>query len=187
MQDDARIFDEPALLIKKAKEGDAEAFGVLYTKYVTPIYRFVYLRVRSREDAEDLTQAVFMKAWNAMPRFEERGNPFSSLLYTIARNSVIDYWKKKKEVSLEDDAEMMQNIRDQDADPFADTLRREDTQNVLAALRRLSDDQQEIIALKFIQDLSNKEIAEITGKTEEAIRALQHRALKALREHFKTN
>jgi RNA polymerase sigma-70 factor (ECF subfamily) len=152
---------------------------------VTPIFRFVYFRVGKWDDAEDLTQMTFLKAWNAMPRFEERGNPFSSLLYAIARNVIVDYWRKKREISLEEHEETIHQIEDEKQNPSLDAETKEAKQNILKAVDELSEGQQEIIMLKFIEGLSNKEIANITGKSGEAIRALQYRGLRVLRTYFK--
>ena len=173
------------LLVERAKRGDTKAFDAIYARYLTPIYRFVYLRVRGVPDAEDLTQLVFIKAWQAVGTFEERGLPFSSLLYKIAKNAIIDFWKRKKEARLDDQEELLGQLRDERQDVERDLEQKEAGERIIKVVEELSEDQQEIIALKFIQDLSNREIAEITGKSEEAIRALQYRALKELRKRSK--
>ena len=173
-----------AEFVRGAKRGDPQAFDTLYKHYLSPIYRFVYFRVKSEGDAEDLTQHIFIKAWNALQNFEERGKPFSAWLYAIARNAVIDHWKKKKELRLEESEEANLKIMD-DPDPQEIAAHKEDGARLRDAIRILTEDQQEIIVLKFIEDRTNSEIAEITDKSEDAIRQLQFRALKALRAHFK--
>ncbi len=174
------------LLIRKAKAHDRAAFQELYQAHVTPIFRFIYFRVKNQADAEDLTQTVFLRSWKVMSRFSEDGpdaseNPFSSFLYAVAQNAIIDYWKKKKDVSLEDHAESLNEIKDERLDAGKRVALRERSELIRETLQELSEDQREIITLKFLNDLSNKEISKITGKTEEAIRALQYRAIKVLR------
>lgn len=171
-------------LIHKAKEGDPDAFGLLYEEYLTPIYRFIMLRVRNKADAEELSQTTFLKAWNGIHSFEDQGKPFLSWLYTVARNTVIDYWKKKKDVHIESDEPYFESLPDHVADPHAQAFSHEQGALLKEALRTLTPDQQEIIVLKFIEERTNKEISDITGKTEDAIRQLQFRALKSLRESF---
>ena len=178
-----------SFLVTRAKSGDADAFSHLYERYLTPIFRFIYFRVKRREDVEDLTQTVFMKAWNALPDFQERGSPFSSWLYAIARNAVIDHWRKKEDIIFDNQADTLRHIEDKDkaANPFSVVEKEEKKRAVRQAIGTLTDDQQEIVILKFIEDLSNKEIAEVTAKTEEAVRQLQCRALKELRQYFKSS
>ena len=119
-----------------------------------------------------------------MPRFEEQNNPFSSWLYAIARNTTIDYWKKKKDILL-DDADAFNKIKSKESDPIHLVEKKEKAQIIHQAIGILSPSQQEVIILKFIEDLSNQEIAQLTEKTEEAVRQLQCRALKILRQHLK--
>jgi len=165
-------------LVKQAKNGDEKAFAHLYEYYIAPIFRFIYFRVKNHTEAEDLTQVVFLKAWNSMEDYKPRGS-FSSWLYAIARNSVIDYWRKNKELNI--DASMINNL-EEDKRPIYDIIEEEeDFKSIKEAIRRLSGDQQEVITLRFIEGLSNKEIAEIVDKTEEAVRQLQSRAIKSLR------
>ncbi len=177
--------DEVSLLIDRAKGGSADAFGSLYERYSAPIFRFVYFRVKNSRDAEDLTQIIFLKAWRSLPNFEQRNVPFSSWLYAIARNATIDYWKKKKEVLLDDSQEFFQQIEDERADLAHQSERQDTARTIRRAISSLGDEQREIVTLKFIEELSNREIASLTGKTEDAVRHLQWRAIRTLRNHFK--
>jgi len=169
-------------LVKAAKQGDKRAFGYLYNNYIAPIFRFVYFRIKNYEEAEDLTQNIFLKAWNALPEYKQKKNPFSSWLYTIARNAVIDYWRKKKEWNISDLAK--ETIKDEEK-PIDDLLDDdEDFGLVKEAIGLLTEDQQEVIILRFIEGLSSKEISKIIGKSEEAVRQLQSRGIKTLREYL---
>lgn len=177
--------EELQALVKLAKDGNSTAFSTLYEHYVTPIFRFVYFRVRSRQDAEDLTQHIFLKAWSALPEFKHQGKSFSAWLYRIARNTTIDYWRKKKETSLDPGAAAFLNQQDESPLPDTAAENKENAELLRKTLQVLNEDQQTVLTLKFIEDLSNKEIAQITGKTEGAIRQIQSRALRVLRQHLK--
>src|SRR3989344_1375331 len=177
--------EELKQLVQQAKDGDSTAFSALYEQYITPIFRFVFFRVRTKEDAEDLTQHVFLKAWSALPEFGHEGKSFAAWLYRIARNTTIDYWRKKKPLSLDPSSSAFQNKQDKGLSPLETANQKEEAEHIRKALHILNEDQQTILTLKFIEDLSNKEIAHVTGKTEGAIRQIQSRALKALRQHLK--
>lgn len=174
-------FNKKAIIdsVIKAKEGDNDAFNFIYSQLFAPLFRYIYFRVNNKQEAEDLIQAVFIKIWLALPDFEPKEkNQFFSWCFAIARNSVIDFWKKKKEILLEDagiepvaEENFLNSIDDKKAG-----------EAVKKAILFLSDEQQEIIIMKFINDLSNKEIAEMLGKSEVAVRQAQSRALKELRK-----
>lgn len=149
-----------------------------YEKYIAPIFRFIYFRVKNRQEAEDLTQVVFLKAWKNVKKYRKQNNPFSSWLYTIARNTIIDYWKKKKEVDLDD---KVFNFLPDNSNLLQEIENENDFQQIIESIDMLTAEQQEIIILKFIEDLSNEEISEILCKSEEAVRQLQVRALKSLK------
>jgi RNA polymerase sigma-70 factor, ECF subfamily len=169
-------------LVKSAKKGEKDSFSELYEYYITPIFRFVYFRVRSRVDAEDLTQTVFLKAWDHLSDYRQGKNPFSSWLYAIARNTVIDFWKKKKDWDI---SELGKNTIKSKEEPVDDLIEREDDlRRLKEIIELLTDEQQEAVILKFIDGLSNKEISKIMGKKEDAIRQLQSRAIRILKEYI---
>jgi len=149
-----------------------------YEKYIAPIFRFIYFRVKNHQEAEDLTQTVFLKAWKSIGKYKKQNNPFSSWLYAIARNTIIDYWKKKKELNLD---EGVSDILDSGSNVLQEIENESDFQQIMESIDILTEEQQEIIILKFIEDLSNKEISEILGKNEDAVRQIQSRALKSLK------
>jgi RNA polymerase sigma-70 factor, ECF subfamily len=170
---------EEADLVRRARDGDAEAFGVLYEHYLEPIYRYVYFRVASRPDAEDLTEQVFIKAWEALPRYQERGHRLSSWLYRIAHNVVIDHRRRHfahEEVELTEETAGHGDL----PTPQEQVIQAETMAEVVRAMTTLSDEQQEIIILRFIEGLSYADVAQIMEKNEGACRALQYRALAAL-------
>ncbi len=171
---------EEQTLIDKAQEGDRDAFGELYDRYVSKIYRFVFLRVGTRGEAEDITSQVFMHAWENITRYEHKGFPLSSWLYRMASNAVIDHYRTAKHAvdidsipedlfaDVSDDGERIDSVRE------SELLRR--------AIARLEADQQSVILMKFVNDATNKEISQALGKTEGAVRVIQHRAIKQLKQ-----
>lgn len=176
-------FDEAAIerLVAQAQQGDAEAFGALFDEYHGPVYRFIVNRVGDPVDAEDLTQTVFVKVLEALPRYESRGVPFGGWLFRLARNTVIDHVRTRREhATLDTVAERT----DEEPGPHEIVVIRADIDKVGEALAKLTDEQRDVIALRFIAGLSSREAAEAMGKQEGTIRGIQFRALAALRRHL---
>jgi RNA polymerase sigma-70 factor (ECF subfamily) len=173
------MIDGEEKLIKNAIKGEASAFGLLYDKYQPQIYRFVYLKVSHREEAEDLTHQIFLKAWQNMSDFNFRGFPFSSWLYRSARNQVIDYYRtKKSNIPLEDIVE----IRIEDSrcsDNFEANL---EIEKIKKTISRLNPGQQDVVILRFVEDFSVRETAEALNKSEIAVKLLQYRAIRNLKK-----
>ena len=185
MKDDLSPDENIHELVAQAQRGQPEAFEKVYRHFLAPLYRYVYFRVGNKTEAEDLTQTAFLKAWSNLGNYSHQPTGFSSWLYTIARNTVIDHWKKRKDVVIENDSPLFE--QEAGGNPASDAMRGETKRQVTEAISRLSRDQQEIIILKFIEDRSNREISAVTGKSEEAIRQLQFRAIRALRRHIREN
>jgi RNA polymerase sigma-70 factor, ECF subfamily len=165
-------------LVAEAKAGDAEAFGAIFDAYAGPVHRFIASRVNRPSDAEDLTQLVFVKALEALPRYEARGIPFGGWLFRLARNAIIDQIRTRKDhLPL-----LAATTREtEDAGPEARAALRDDLERVAAALMELTDDQREVIELRFFAGLSVLEAANAMGRQEGTIRGLQFRAIAALR------
>jgi RNA polymerase sigma factor (sigma-70 family) len=171
--------DEDAVLVVRAGKGDTAAFGALYDRYVEAVYRYVYYRVRSDADAEDLVSDVFMRALRAIPRYEPR-QAFLAWLYRIARNAVIDRARRSRiQISFED--ALAHPGVDQIVEPDAGLLALSDKETVRAAIARLTPLQQEVIVLRFVEGYSTSEIANLVGKREGTVRGIQFRALEMLR------
>jgi RNA polymerase sigma-70 factor (ECF subfamily) len=166
-------------LVKSAQAGEAKSFGKLYDTYIKPIYRFIFLRVGRKADAEDIAHHVFLNAWQSIQTYQFKGFPFSSWLYRIAHNAIIDFYRTAKpEVSIDTVAENVLH----DTGSVDETVDRAiAVGEVQAALTRLGADEQAVITMRFIDDLSNREIALAIQKTEGAVRVIQHRALKKLK------
>lgn len=168
-------------LVQKAKSGEADAFAMLYDAYVDRIYRYIYFRVSDDVVTEDLTSQVFLKAWESLDRYTAGSSPYLAWLYTIARNLVIDYYRTKKAtVNLDE----VSQSHASDPGPDDDVQHRLDVQAVRDAMQTLTDEQQQVLTLRFIAGMSTEDIAKLMDKREGAIRALQMRALQALTKYM---
>lgn len=168
------------ILIRKIKKGDKEAFGEIYELFAERIFRYIYFKVGKREEAEDLTQQVFVRVWESLDDFKFRKNPFSSWVYRIAHNLVVDFYRKQKDVlSLNDDIKI--EIADS-LDLDERLYYKEEVKKILSLINRLPQEQKDILILRFVDDLSYGEIARIMKKSPLTLRVLQHRALKKLKE-----
>ena len=169
-------------LVERAKNGDVDAFGVLYKLHLDEIYRYIFFRVSNDRDAEDLTEQVFLNVWEALPEFEYQGKPFTSWVYRIAHNIVIDYYRSnnKKPVPIEE-LHSDKLITDHPT-TLQKVIENEEYQMLANAISKLTDEQQQVIILRFIEGFSHREVAEVLDKNEGACRMIQFRALKALKE-----
>src|SRR6476660_8910001 len=176
-------MDEETLdqLVAEAQRGDTAAFGRIFDAYAGPIYRFIASRVSRPSDAEDLTQLVFVKALEALPRYQARGIPFGGWLFRLARNTVIDHVRTHREHVDLDAAAIHAGT---DAGPDEVSVARQELDEVAAALAALTEEQRDAIALRFFAGLSAREAAEVMGKQEGTVRGLQFRAIAALRRQL---
>ena len=168
-------------LVAEAQGGDPEAFGRIFDAFHGQGYRFVASRVGSPSDAEDLTQIVFVKALEALPRYEARGVPFGGWLFRLARNAVIDHIRTRRD---QVDLDAMTDQAAEDGTPETEAILRSDLDAMAEALRSLTPDQREVIALRFFAGLSALETAALMGRQEGTIRGLQFRAIGSLRQRL---
>lgn len=167
-------------LVRRAVRGDAEAFGDLYMLNLDKIYRYVFYKVGNEREAEDLTEQVFLSAWEAIGRYRHKGYPFSSWLYRIAHNVVIDYYRTgKEEESLE---AVSFTLADENPRPEELLTQKAEMSRLSEAIAQLPEKKQELIILRFVEGLSHTQVAQILGKSEGACRVIQHRALITLSE-----
>jgi RNA polymerase sigma-70 factor, ECF subfamily len=165
--------------IKKAIQGDMQAYGRLYSLYVDRIFRYIFFQVGDRMTAEDITEEVFLKSWRSIASCKGKEQTFSAWLYRIAHNHLIDTFRKNRRsvpletVELPDEASHESDLED-----------KLDLQQVLEEVRKLPEPQKQVILLKYLDDRDNEEIGRIMGKRQGAVRALQMRALINLREKF---
>ena len=166
-------------LVERAVEGDAEAFGRLYEQYLDPLYRYIYFRVGSAATAEDLTEEVFVRAWEALPDYTlpEEGS-ISAWLYRIAHNLVVDEYRQW---SRHEEVEPLLQVEPGPPSVEEQAGLRRATERLAQAVARLDPLEQNVIILRFVEGLSHREVGEIVDKSEGACRVIQHRALAALR------
>jgi len=177
----AEISDDEAL--ERAIQGDPDSFSILYERYVQRIYNYIYYRTGNPYDAEDLTERVFLRALGHIQAYKNRGVPFSAWLYRIAHNLVANWHRdnsRRKEVPLED----QKNLHLRMDHPEVALVNSQDQATLLQAIRSLTEERQQLIILKFVEHLSNAEVATIMGRSEGAIKSLYHRTLKSLREEM---
>lgn len=173
---DEAVDDGDALLAEAAKT-DPHAFGELYERYYARVYRYVYHRVGNQADAEDISAVVFMKALEALPTFRSRQNGFAPWVFRIARNAVVDYYRRRRKQSPLDDIEHHSS----DSDPIGHVLTNERRAELHLLVQHLSSDQRDVVLMRYAADLSFAEIASAMGKNEPAIRMLLHRGLRKLK------
>jgi RNA polymerase sigma-70 factor (ECF subfamily) len=170
-------------LILLAKEGDQGAFEKVYTMYYTPLFRYIILRIKDKEEAEDMTQTVFMKIWNSIPHWDAGHTSPLAFFFTVARNTMIDHFRKNSHKEIVSD-EIVKDLRDKESYSDKDAETRELRDVLMALIDKLTLEQKEIITLFYTNDLSYREIAAITGKREDAIRQIHSRAIKKLRDLY---
>ncbi len=166
-----------AELAQRASTHDQAAFAELYNAYVDKIYKYIYYKVGNAQDAEDLCEQVFLKAWEAIGRYTWCGYPFSSWLYKLAHNIVVDHYRTRRETLPLSEVSAASSALVAPDNALRQML---DAAELREALSHLTDEQRQVIALKFIEGYENVEIAQMMNKKEGAIRALQYRALRSL-------
>ena len=179
-KDYAQLDDKE--LVALAKD-DKEAFGALYERYLPKIYSYVYYRTGNTHDAEDLTAKVFFRAMSHIGKYVDKGLPFQAWLYRIAHNLVANWHRdqgRRKIIALDDYVAL--SLRSEAPERLSEEL--EEKEQLMRAVRRLPEDRQQLLLLKFIEQMSNAEIGQIMGRTEGAIKSLYHRTLLALREEL---
>jgi RNA polymerase sigma-70 factor (ECF subfamily) len=168
-------------LIKLASAGDSEAFSILYARYVERIYNYVYYRTSNTNDAEDLTSRVFHRAYKHICNYKDKGYPFSAWLYRIAHNLVANWYrdnKRNREIPLDEGLPLISTKNH----PERSVIHMQEKESLMAAVKKLPLERQELLILKFVEPLTNAEIAMIMGRSEGAIKSLYHRTLNSLRE-----
>ena len=175
-------YNEEDILLR-ASQGDRDAFGQLYERYVERIFNYVYYRTGNVHDAEDLTARVFQRAMNHIKNYTDRGVPFSAWLYRIAHNLVANWHRdrsRKQEIPL-DDLPILQTKGDH---PEKNLVRSQEQDALLRMIRKLPGERQNLLILKFVENMSNAEIGAIMGRSEGAVKSLYHRTLLALRDQL---
>ena len=166
-----------ARLLDRAKRGEAQAVAELYETYVDRIYRYIAYRVNNDEDAEDLTAEVFVKMVEKLPVYEDRGAPFEAGLYRIASARIIDMRRRNDRRPQQ---ELDESLYSGEAQPEQEMVEEAEREELRAALAQLSQDDQTILILRFVERKSHQEVADVLNKTMTAVKSAQHRALTRL-------
>lgn len=174
------IPTQESVLIKSAAKGDKQAFGVLYQNYLEQIYRYIYYRIANSFEAEDLTEIVFINAWQALPKLAEKDENISNFrawLYRIAHNTVVDHHRARKpSISLDEAV----SLADTASGPESAASANWDSQRLADAIKKLDPKLQQVLVCRFINQISHAETARIMGLNPGNVRVLQHRALKQM-------
>jgi RNA polymerase sigma-70 factor (ECF subfamily) len=172
------VQDEESL-VRRAQQRDQVALTQLYEENFDKIYRYIVLKIGDRTEAEDMTQQVFLNALKSISSFKWKGMPFSAWLFRIARNQVIDHVRKRsRKITVPLDESLVSG----GSDPVQVTERKLEIEELALATKKLTKAQQEVISLRFAGELSVAEVARAMGKSEGAVKALQHSAIVALRK-----
>src|SRR3982074_825294 len=169
--------DDDRPLIERVRQGDQDAVRALYERYFDRIYNYVYARLGRAEDAEDLAIDTMTRSLTRLDLFRAQGAAFSSWIYRIAHNATIDHYRRHGKVSL---VSLEHAPAPESADPSDLAVEQLSNQDLHSAIRELTDEQQQVLILRFFQDLTAAQVASILGKSVGAVQALQHPALGSL-------
>jgi RNA polymerase sigma-70 factor (ECF subfamily) len=167
-------------LVDRSVQGDAEAFGHIYDQFCDALYRYFVHHLGNAADAEDLVSRTFLRAWRAIGSFRWRGKPFEAWLFTLARNQLQDFYRERKRAHDPLD----ESRADSNPGPESQAIAVAEATATRSALAKLTEEQRDVLVLRFYLDLDTKQIATIMGKREGTVRGLQMRALQALRRHL---
>jgi len=174
------------ICIDRAVKGDKTAFVSIYDKYVDRVYKHVYWRIYNQTDAEDVTQEVFIKAWKGIRKYKATGAPFLAWLLAIARNAVTDHYRRKKnDISLEAVESSGEVAFTGGDNPEAQAENSLEQSRIRNAIMKLKGNKQKVISMRFIDGFSYSEIARALRKSEGAVRVIQYRALRDLRQSLR--
>lgn len=167
-------------LLKDAQSGDSEAFGELYERYAPRVFRYLYAHLDNRLDAEDLTEEIFLRVWKTLGSYQEQGVPFLAFLFRVARNALIDHYRRSAKGEQEESIDDI-HLRDRAPEPVEAVTATLEHQRLRQVMDQLREDYRTVLALRFLSELSPEETARVMGRSAGAVRVLQHRALAALR------
>lgn len=170
-------------LIRRAKQRDQMALTQLYEENFDRIYRYIVLKIGEKTEAEDMTQQVFLSAFKSIPSFKYKGTPFSSWLFRIAHNQIVDYLRKKSKRAT---VPLDESLVSSNSDPRLEAERNLAIAQLVSAAKKLTKTQREVISLRFAGELSIAEVAKVMGKSVGAVKALQHSAIVSLRKVLPT-
>lgn len=175
-------MDDEKILIKKAKEGDSDAYGKIYQKYFQKIYRYCQFNTENTELAKDICQESFVKAWKKIKDFSTEGEwSMQAFLFAIARNLIIDHSRRKKELAIEKFEELPDKI-----DLYEDIDRKDEIKKIRTALSKLDEQDQQIVILRYFEDMSSQDVAQILGIKDGALRVRTYRVMQKLKDIYES-
>jgi RNA polymerase sigma-70 factor (ECF subfamily) len=175
------LTEKEEVLVARASEGDAEAFGKLYMRHMDAIFRYVFFKLGDPVQAEDLTEEVFVRAWEALPKYQIGKSPFTSWLYRIAHNLTVDHLRKgRPEETLSES--MPNRVPNPGPSPEQIVEHNQTMDALVAAVGKLDLEEQQVLLMRFVEGMSHKQVAANIGKSDGASRVIQHRALAAVAE-----
>jgi RNA polymerase sigma-70 factor, ECF subfamily len=175
----AREREYEKQLVQRAIDRDGTAFAELYDRHVVRVYRHIYYMANDTSQTEDLTAQTFLKAWEAVGRYKERGAPFIAWLLRIAHNLTVSHLRARREHGALEDTYVDHKM---DRNPEQALEQSSEEKNVREAVLRLRDEQRQVIILRFVEEMDYQEVAQVIGKSVPAVRVIQHRALGNLRK-----
>ena len=168
-------------IIDDARSGEKESFNRVFKLFFAPVYRYIYLRVKDKKEVDILTQEVFSKAYNSLENIERKNLSPLSFLFTVAKNIIIDFWRKNRKQVIFGKEDLMLYVPDQSLNP-EESFEMEETRALLyKAINMLKYTEREAVNMKYLNGISNKEISKLLGKNEESVRQLQAKGIKSLR------
>lgn len=174
------------VLAAKLNAGDSDAYADVYNDFVERIYRYIYFKVSHREEAEDLTSEVFIRGWEYVYRYKKRIGSLNAFFYQIARNVVVDFYRRQSRIDIINDAELMKKIHDSRQQKLLAEIENEISLNEIGRiLKTLKEEYREVILLRYVEELSISEISEILNRSKGAVRILIHRAMDVLKKSMK--
>lgn len=168
-------------LITRAQQGDEDAFEELYRACYAPVYRFVLMRMKSPDDSEDITQEVFVKLLASLPRYEQRNRSLLPYLFVMARNAVIDHYRKSRPMASEEE---LWELASKDPSPEEAAMMGEEAAQAVALLNSLKEADAEVVRMKYFDGLSTAQIAQSINKSEDAVRQILSRSIHQLRSLY---
>lgn len=181
------LMPENDILITKAQAGDREALNELVSFYWQPIYRFVAYKIGNLDEAQEITQETFLRAFRSLPSYKQTGNAFKTYLSRIAINLLYDTWRQKGRSPILTDISEYKELSTQEEQPDTIAISQERRKTIAELLKKLPNDQRQTIQLRIIDELSVKQTAASMEKSEAAVKMLQQRALKNLRKLLTEN
>ena len=169
-------------LVDRAQQGDRAALEELYLIHFDRIYSYLHMSVGNKHDAEDLTTQTFLKMLESIGRFRWQAAPFSAWLFRIAHNLAMDHFRSRRRWQPEE--EVPEPIGSEEPSAELEAMQSIGRQSMMELIEKLSPEQQQVLTLKFVFNFPNAEVATILGKTEGAIKSLQHRALVSLQKQL---